>query len=305
MSYERLESGTSHSRLHHAQGRDKFNLYQGRAVGRGLVHFPFSVSRKGKAMSYALKVLADKPVLGRFDKALEGGRALNFGMSAGANCDSQCRYHPENKKSDAAGRCYAIRSENRFDRVQLLNKLMRHENADPAMLCRKALAELHVIYAGGNSVPWFRFSTNGSVPPPKKCTPAFRKAFLALLDYLDEQNIPVHLPVETRRKYRFYKKLVGPRCVVRLSAGSEKDFLNSTVPVSYVGGVMDMNRKERITASKVVGRKRFDKSGRRAIVCPAVADFFLNGTPHARSKAKCGNCVACADPAVDVIYPLH
>jgi hypothetical protein len=263
-------------------------------------------------MSFALKVLPNKPVLGRFDKSVAGGMSVNFGMSAGKHCDVGCRYHPENPKSDAAGRCYAIRSEHRFDRVQLLAKLMRHENADPTLIARRALAELQVVYAGGNKVPWFRISTNGSVPQPSECTRDFRKAFVELLEFCDKMNIPVHLPVETRRKYRYYKKLVGSLCVVRLSAGSEKDFIVAKEPVSFVGGHMlwpgtkkRMTRPERVEESKRLAKLRMDHTGRKTVVCPAVADYYLNHRPHAESKAKCGNCVACAVPDVDVVYPVH
>lgn len=253
----------------------------------------------------SLRVLSDRPVLSTFEKGVDGSRALSFGTSAGRHCAKDCAYHPANKRSSQRGRCYAIRNEKRFDRAQLHAKLKRHERTDPAVLVRKAIAELEVIYAGGNTVPWFRISTNGSVPMPRDCTPAFIKALRDLLDFCDEKNIPFHFPVESRRKWKFYKKIVGTRCILRWSATGRRSFVNSKIPCSMVAGTMEMTRPERITACKVMAKEHMETTGRKTIVCPAVADYFLNGTPHARSKAKCGNCVACALPGVDVVYPLH
>lgn len=255
-------------------------------------------------MPVSLTVVTERPVLSVFEKGAEGSRALNFCTSGGKHCAKTCRYHPKNKRSSQQGRCYAIRIETRWDRHELLKKMRRHERTDPAVLCRRAIGELSKLINKGKTIPWFRFSTGGSVPQPRSCTKAFKQAFRDLLDLCEANNIPVHLPVESMRKYKFYRRLVGGRCTVRMSVTSEQQFMGAQVPCSVVAGALGMSRKDRIAAAKQMAREHLEETGRRAIVCPAVAASF-NGIPHAISKAKCGHCTACAKPDVDVIYPLH
>jgi hypothetical protein len=262
--------------------------------------------------SITLRVLRSpsepKPALGEFSKGTPGSVSLNFGLSAGKYCDKECAYHPANKNSDQQGRCYAIRIEQRFDRAQLLAKLVRHEQTDPAELCRQAVVEIQKLLDNNQTIPWFRFSTGGSVPKPSQCTKRFIKAFVALLDFLDSHNIPIHLPVETKKKHKFYRKFIGARAVVRRSTYDEADFVNAKHPVSFVAGHMDHTRGERVAESKRVAKRHTERTGRKTVVCPAVAASYLywdrvnRVTNH---KAKCGNCVACADPGKDIIYPLH
>lgn len=262
-------------------------------------------------MTVALKVLRTKnakPVLGEFSKGVPGSVSCNFGLSAGKYCDTSCAYHPENEKSKQAGRCYAIRIEQRHDRQYLRQKLERHEDRDPGDICEQALEEMKKLYANGQTVPWFRFSTGGSVPKPSQVTKKFLVTFIELLDWLDARNIPIHLPVESDKKFRFYRKLVGTRCVIRRSAHDKRAFVSATYPVSFVVGTLDMTRKERVAAAKVVAAEHADKTGRKSIVCPAVAASYLHWTSKSREtnqKAKCGSCTCCSQAGIDVVFPLH
>lgn len=240
------------------------------------------------------------PVLSEFGKGIEGSRALNFGLSGGKNCDTVCRHHPEN-----GGACYAVRIENRPDREQLHAKLERHEIADPAELCRKALVELQAIKAKGKAIPWFRISTGGSVPKPDDVSPAFHAALRELLAWCQDNGIPVHFPVESMEKWLFYTRAVGQFCTVRLSCQSTDSFVNDAdVACSVVIGETGQTRRMRVSLAKSAARKHEEKTGRRAIVCPAVATRYLNGNKP-NKKAKCGNCTACSKSDVDIIYPLH
>ena len=108
-------------------------------------------------------------VLGSFSKGVDGAASLNMGRSGGANCETSCRHHPAHFPAGAArdGICYAIVVENRHDRVQLKDKLDRHETAAASALVAKALHELEREKMHGRPArPWFRFSTNGALPKP-------------------------------------------------------------------------------------------------------------------------------------------
>ena len=103
-------------------------------------------------------------VLSTFGKAIKGAVALNFGLSGGNNCDKICPYHPESTSEHASvkdARCYAYACENRGDRVQLKNKLQRHEDSSPEPIISRAILEYQL---DRESIPWFRFSSFGSVP---------------------------------------------------------------------------------------------------------------------------------------------
>jgi hypothetical protein len=263
-----------------------------------------------------LNVLNTAPVLGKFSKAVDGSRSLNFGQSGGHNCDISCIHHPKNRAADATRQCYALNTELRFDRKQLLNKLKRHEHADPALLAKRALNELRCLQDVW-PVPWFRISTNGSVPQPEDCTPDFVKALKDLLEYCEERDIPVHFPVESKRKRIYYRKILKHRAVVRQSCQSITEFISSPGAVSIVAGVSTMSRWDRIVEAKRLAALRTAETGRKAIVCPAVASRYIEFETRRRAgdkkahlakgspKSKCGRCVACAVPDFDVVYPLH
>lgn len=267
-----------------------------------------------------LKEEVKYPVLGDFGKGVKNSHTLNFSRSgAEGYCDKSCTYHPDNNDSNRPNknRCYAARAEVRPDRVELANKLLRHEDLGPETLCRRALAELKKTYSRGKKVPWLRISAFGSVPLPENATTEFLNALRELLDYCDMQNIPVHFPVESQAKRDFYQCEVGTRATVRLSAQSDTIWLTDSQPASFVAGTTDMSRLERLDEAKRVAVLRREATGRKTIVCPAVASRYLEfkrrklaGDPNARNatgspRAKCGACIACSQAGTDVIYPAH
>ncbi len=146
-------------------------------------------------------------ILGTFGKGLDGSVSINFDVSGGDNCDRACPHHPGSSDKSATQACYAVRTEIRPDRAELKRKLERHSQMPAWLVCGRALAELALRVGRGKPVPWVRISTNGSVPQPAavRHDRTFRTMFRKLLTYCLESGIPVHLPVETYAKARFYR----------------------------------------------------------------------------------------------------
>ena len=220
-----------------------------------------------------------------FGKGAPGSVGLSFAPSASAHCSRRCPHY--------GTRCYAERLEARYSK--LAAKLERHHAQGFERTCRDALAELEAGKGSGFVPIWFRFSVCGSFPAQP--TPEDVRALRALVEWLNAHRVPIHLPIETRAKATRYRRaLRGLGVTVRESATSERRARTAPGPVSWVtvgGGVPD---------AKKAARARTRATGRKCIVCPAVAAKKLNGDVE---RAKCGNCTACADPAVDVIYPSH
>ena len=247
--------------------------------------------------SVSLTIGGARPVLGTFGKGLAGAVALNFGRSGGRHCATGCPYHPASTSPHAEperARCYAATCERRPDRLALAAKLARHEDAGPAEVVAAAVVELD---HRGWRLPWFRLSAFGSVPAK---VPA---GLAGLLARLAAVGTPVHLPVETGRKAAAYRRgLAGVPVVVRESVAGPRRWLSAGGPCSAVAGSMEQRPRERVEAAKAAARARTAAVGRRCIVCPAVAASALR---TGSTRAKCGACIACADPAVDVVYPVH
>lgn len=273
-------------------------------------------------------------VLGSFSKGVDGAASLNFGRSGGANCDTGCRHHPVNYApgADRAGWCYADIVERRADRVQLQRKLDRHEQTPPSLLVGKALLELEreELY-GRPPRPWFRFATNGAMPPPADALAdrRFLPLLRALLTHLNRRGTPVHLPCESAEKAAFYREHVGDLVIVRESIQTHHmtpdTIAGHAIPtgaVSFTAGEdvgKGPNKRMRILAAADAAAKAWAKlTGRKTIVCPAVRVSFLSRckagrggrtTEQAaawREGAKCGQggCPGCSRD-VDVVYPAH
>ena len=238
-----------------------------------------------------------KPVLGGFGKGLPGSVTLNFATSGGSNCDTACAYHPHSTNpnaSSADARCYAAACENRHDRTQLLAKLQRHEATDAVALIDSATRELN---RSGWRAPWFRFSAFGSVPMQ---VPANFRAFV---DSLRKAGIPVHLPIESATKADTYRMaLQGIDIAVRESVTDIHRWTMVATPMSIVAGSMTQRPAQRIVEAKRIAKARADATGRKVIVCPAVAAMHLRTKSD---KAKCGSCTACANANLDIVYPVH
>ena len=252
-----------------------------------------------------LPVLTNRPILGTFGKGIDGSVSINFCQSGGKYCDKDCAYHPQsNVDSSLKGSCYAVRLEARGPRKNLRTKLVRHSRTKPENVARRALSELNQLHDAGIAIPWVRVSTAGSVPNPHQATPGFIEALKELLEWCMDKEIPVHFPVETKAKAAFYRTKLAWRVVVRESCTNYQRFMDTGSAATIVAGDETMNRIERVIAAKKVAKDRMESTGRRTVVCPAVASRYLNNNiPN--DKAKCGNCTACALPNVDVVYPLH
>jgi len=231
-------------------------------------------------------------VLSTFGKAIKGAVALNFGLSGGNNCDKICPYHPESTSEHASvkdARCYAYACENRGDRVQLKNKLQRHEDSSPEPIISRAILEYQLER---ESIPWFRFSSFGSVP--SKVPDNFRKLCKTI-------KCPIHLPIESHAKYEAYLDAVGDLVNPRTSVPAQ-DFYEYAHTCSTVVGSMLQKPKERVSLALEVAKERKNRTGRTVKVCPAIAATQLR---TGSKRAKCGACTLCADADVDIIYPVH
>jgi hypothetical protein len=253
-------------------------------------------------------------ILGGFSKGVANSVSINFGLSGGKNCDKRCPH--------LCTVCYAQNVEKRGDRIPLKNKLARHQKMSPALLCGRALVELQTMAASGIIIPWVRISTGGSVPMPAvvRGDKFFASQMRALLMWCAAQHIPVHFPVETHSKARFFRAVVGPLATVRESAVNIGRFFRAIGAVSVVAGNRGQTMLDRIATATATAKQRTQASGRKCIVCPAVTAGFkykLSGIrwrtsgkkigpqPQPNLRAKCGNCTACADDGCDVVYPLH
>lgn len=241
------------------------------------------------------------PVIGSYSKSIEGGISINFGTSGGANCDDGCTHK--------GSTCYAERLEIRPDRQQLRTKLERHEAMPPALVCGVAILEIQRLVLLGAPPPWIRFSTAGSLPQPDSVRgdSLFASQFRALLQLCEKHSIPVHIPVETYSKARFYRALAGSLVVIRESAQTRERFFTAAGAVSFADPT-DKRRTmtERIDHARNLAVERTRRSGRKAIVCPAVTANFRSRLGQRKNPlAKCGNCTACAEGHIDVVYPLH
>lgn len=255
-------------------------------------------------------------VLGTFSKGNDHSVSVNFGVSGGRHCDTSCSHHPESTAEDAPKNCYAVKGEKRGDRALLRAKLARHDRMAPARVIGKALLELQDLVNRGKRVEWVRISTNGSVPQwdTPGCSALFKTQFMTFLRYCKANNILVHFPVETKEKADRYRELLGDLAVVRESVQCPTAFVLADGAVSSSAGA-GLPLLDRVELCRGIAHERVCATGRKTIVCPAVVSGFKlkvesdSGKRELRianaGKAKCGNCTACAQPHIDVIYPAH
>jgi len=253
-----------------------------------------------------MKTRKRRPVLGGFGKAVEGAVSLNFGSSSGVNCDrSACGHHKRSTIPGASRQCYATSTQAQIDRRQLQAKLSRHSHTNPATLVNRALVEMQ----SKDSIPWLRISSFGSVPMPSvaRQNRLFLTALRGLFRWTTDLGIPTHFPVEGFAKARFYRALVGDLVTVRESCASARRFVRASGAVSVVAGSPGTKLRERIAAARELARRRRKATGRKTVICPAIANTFASKHKPSRAnpRAKCGNCTACAAVLVDVVYPFH
>ena len=243
-----------------------------------------------------LTVNGTRPILGKFSKALDGARSLSFGRSGGKNCPIECPYHPASSSPFAAAigaRCYAATCENRPDRSALASKLDRAELTDGDTVLRGAAGELD---RRGWRLPWFRFSTFGSVPA--LCSTEFRRFTARLVD----AGTPVHLAIFSSEQAAEYRRGLDGLAVTVRESVPVQELHSKAGAISCVVGSMADKPLERLRLAKMATKSRRAFVGRRCIICPAIA-ATVNRTGSKR--AKCGACTACARHDIDIIYPAH
>lgn len=248
-----------------------------------------------------------RPVLGEFGKGIDGSLALSFGVSGGKNCDSRCA-------ELLSGKCYSIVIERRHDRKQLLGKLQRHQAMGAAQVCGMAILEVQRLVDKGIVIPWFRFSTAGSLPPAGNANKLFLRQLRALVSVLIINGIPIHIPIESAEKTEFYREaLAGLNVVIRESLQAEGEHLTREGAVSFRAGAEITSgkniRARRVERARIEAKKRFELTGRKTIVCPAVVSGWKRRAgKRGELKAaaiKCGSCTACSVGHIDVVYPHH
>lgn len=274
-------------------------------------------------------------VFGTFSKGVKGSIALNFGQSGGANCATSCRHHPlhyaaAETAADRAGKCYAAVVESRHDRVQLADKLARHEVLPASTIVGRAMVEFSALVLRGIVPPWLRISTSGAVPEPAAAVADRR--FIPLLRELlaaaKKAGTPVHFPVESAEKAAFYRERVGDLATIRESIQTPgmcpdviADHPIPAGPVSFTAGeevAPGPNKRARILAAAAAAAAAWAKrTGRKTIVCPAVRVSFISRTKAGkgsrtrdeviawRDRAKCGSCPGCSIETYDIVYPAH
>jgi hypothetical protein len=229
-----------------------------------------------------------KPTLGTFSKAVPNSIALNFSESGGVNCSTKC-------EALKKGVCYAIHTEKMKPSIQVSGQRKRELGFES--LCHAYQRQIERKKAKGETIPWIRFSTFGSVPN-RKLTGEEMEAFAEMVKSFPA-GTPVHFPVETREKAERFRAIAVAfdlNLVVRESCQSDQRMRNSSGPSSRI--VFEgATKKDRLANAIVLAR-----SLPNARVCPAIASTILR-----RPKAvKCGQCTLCARADVQtILYPQH
>ena len=216
------------------------------------------------------------------EKFVPNSLGVSFSNSADENCDKRCKLINDCN-------CYAKRVETRRPVVQLATTKARRTH--PTIICNQAILWLKLR----RICPWFRVSVFGSLPHVSvaRRSKGFREAFRAMVGEAKSIGAKIHIPVESSLKAKYYQAIVGNMAVVRESVQSERRFINHIAPISYVVGTNGDKKRDKLIKAKQLIKKRYEKTGRRAILCPAII-----------SNSKCGKCIACSVD-VDVIYLKH
>lgn len=225
-------------------------------------------------------------VFSQFGKGVFGALGLSFAESETADCDKRCRYHRKNKnRDDRVIPCYAKTTESY--RLALRRKLKRHRKLGAARTVGAAIVELRLLLRAGFVPRWLRISVNGPVPTVAKArkNKPFQDNFRLLFEICRDNGIPVHFPVESAIKARFYRDLCADLCVVRESTQNRRRFLTAGGAVSFGAGNRDDTPVERIAKGLELCKARKAKTDRDCFVCPAqLADVRKRVSP----RAKCG-----------------
>lgn len=259
------------------------------------------ISRKGK-----------ENVFNSFGKGTDMSVALNFGSSSGVNCSTSCRHHQQSIAENPTFACYSTTSEKMRPTVR--RSLVAKEDNSPLAFIALAYQQLQDLYlfldSRGLRLDWLRISAAGSVPSPDQIPHHERKRFATILRMMfrlcADRGTKIHFPVESPEKQQYYSSIVGELATVRLSLQDTDSELSNTAPCSFVVGdeVNSRNsrsvRKDRVAIARSRAKERYLSTGRKTIVCPAITSTWAKGR-----KIRCGECPACGNEDIDVIYPLH
>lgn len=259
------------------------------------------IARKGK-----------ENVFNSFGKGTDLSVALNFGSSSGANCCVSCRHHQQSTADNPTFACYSTTSEKMRPTVR--RSLIAKEAGSSLAFLAIAYQQMQDLYAfldsRGLKLDWLRISAAGSVPSPDQIPEHEKKRFATILRMMlklcADRGTKVHFPVESHQKQEYYSSIVGHLASVRLSLQDRDSELLNSSPCSFVVGeqINSRNsrsvRKDRVALARSRAKERYLATGRKTIVCPAITSTWAKG-----KKIRCGECPACGNEDIDVIYPLH
>ena len=230
--------------------------------------------------------------LGTFSKGVpDRSASLNFARSANDNCDRGCSHWKK---------CYAARLE-RY-RGSLMTSGERRARSCPVDLVERATREIERKPA----ISWLRFCAFGALPKLGKLSPSKRaalgRALTILHDTVTDRGGKCHVPAETARKARSYRKILPENACVRESVHTMDRWKRADGPVSIAMEAETSGRAASLAMAQKLARIRRTETGRACIVCPAVICSFKKVKAPG---AHCGACTACAESHLDVVYPHH
>ncbi len=223
-------------------------------------------------------------VVGTFSKAVKGSISLNYSEGADENCDDSCPL----KEKD----CYTKIVQSMKPSVRVSGERKRKMGFEAVIAAQ--YWKVKGMLDKGKAIPWARFSSFGSIPN-RKLTGVEKTYLRILVLLLIDNDIRVHLPVETESKREQLQMALSDLPVaIRVSAHGDDTVKG---PISMTVGDFSMKRSERLVAAHKV-RKSYKGT---AVVCPAISSTFK------KTKAiKCGSCTACAQSNIKlIIYPIH
>lgn len=252
-------------------------------------------------------------IFNSFGKGVDKSISLNWDMSSGENCSVTCRHHMYSTAENPTNACYSTTAESM--RPSVRDSLERKGNMSPLQLIGLAYMQLGELFtfldSVGEVLEFFRMSSAGSVPPkesiPEHERRRYETIFRLFCRALVKRNVAIHFPVEDVEKWEYYNSIVGDLVTIRLSLQDIASETSETRPCSFVVGedIRSHNSKsvkrDRIALAKRRAQERYNATGRKTIVCPAIVSTF----EKRESKIQCGQCDACSRRSVDVVYPLH
>ena len=250
-------------------------------------------------------------VLGKASKLHDDAVTMNFIEAGGAGC----------KACPLAGNgCYAEHVAKRRGNIAAGMEARRNKYGLVG-LARLAYWELGGLIAAEQPPVWFRWSSLGAWPTPHMVTPEFWEAVDDVHQLCEDNDIPVHLPIQGLSKASWVRDNVRDSVIVRGSclpiqtahdigttpADTHEVFRRSQSPRSVVVGRKGMPYRERLQLCETV-KEHAEKLGCTAMICPATeASMRTRLGEYAKTgEEKCGHCTTCSELTTDiVIYPFH